>query len=386
MKGYVFHYYKYAPYIKERCIDDNVTKVQDYITFGEYDRLAIAQINDFTRYRDLFEHANIWKGKRRSVLLYEIEQTSDYPLRITGRTNEEKKFGFSFVDSISSQHDERLFLGLTIITVSQKIRRSEYFGEILKNIRCKILNLLDNLKLPMEYEVFGTLGSSGVAILWFSDQYTDVLSLVEEIGKLYVYDQNKEQDKEQNKKQNKDQDKNAQEKCFSTLYTIFSKNRISENYDNIDQKINKIKGQGTLYFALNERKNIEEFGTFLKSIFKDNYNPMLLRHCSGEYDYSYQVNIKTIYCKFDSIDDDSEKTTYLSIDNSQFRDNISRTKLVFQEEYNKEIVTNIKDIQENKRKNKRKYKRKYKWKYKWKKIKMSFKYLELPKKKYRSIK
>lgn len=332
MKGYVFHYYKYAPYIKERSIDDNVTKVQDYITFGEYDRLAIAQINDFTRYRDLFEHANIWKGKRRSVLLYEIEQTSDYPLRITGRTNEEKKFGFSFADSILSQHDERLFLGLTIITVSQKIRRSEYFGEILKNIRCKILNLLDKLKLPMEYEVFGTLGSSGVAILWFSDQYTDVLSLVEEIGKLYVYDQNK------------DQDENAQEKCFLSLYTIFSKNRIPENPDNIKQ-INQIDGQGTLYFALNERKNIEEFGTFLKSVFKGDYNPTCLQHCSGEYDYSYRVDIKHIYSKFDSTENDSKKASCLNIDNSQFKEHISRTKLIFQEGHSDEINSRIEHLQ-----------------------------------------
>ena len=325
MKGYVFHYYKYAQYIEQRDVnvkDDN--QAQDYITFGEYDRVAIAQIDDFSRFRDLFKHASMWQGKRRSVLLYEIEteKESKWPLRITSNTGESDNFGFQFSNE-KKNITGKLFLGLTILSVSDKIRCSSNYTEILKEIRITILKYLDGVKQKegsqktgnVEYEVFGTLGSSGVAILWFADQYQTILSLVEELGKIYVMNES------------------SGENCFLTLYTLLSKNRLPEQCD----KIEAITGQGILFFSLNKRMRFEEFNTFLKSIFGEKYNEANLKHCVGEYDYCYQVEIKDIYSKFDTLRTEEKIRAQLSINNALYKEYVSRTKLVFQETKDNEL-------------------------------------------------
>lgn len=326
MKGYVFHYYKYGNtkdendssqmHSQKKCqqTKKKPDEPEDYITFGEYDRVAIAQVDDFTRFRDLSPNTVKWRGKRRSILLYELQEDK-YPLRIKGNDGISCNFGFKF-ENMPTQIQKRLFMGLTIITVSDEVRTSENFETFLKNVRKEILNKLDNQSEStndIEYEVFGTLGSTGIAIIWFADQYSTILSSVEKINKFKVVWEGSSSTE-------------APRSCFTSLYTLLSKNRIKAQ-DEEANKINKIRGKGILSFALKKQIGSEAMKEILTNCLAKSETDLDLKHCMGEYDYWCEIEVRDVYSKFDTLENPEDFQKQLNSKNEKFRDNILRTKL-----------------------------------------------------------
>lgn len=346
MKGYVFHYYKYGNMKdddysgwvnskKTTQLDkDKPNEFEDYITFGEYDRVAIAQIDDFSRFRDLPHNAVQWRGKRRSILLYELDDV-EYPLRILDRNEETNNFGFRFRDNNDINKHKRLFMGLTIITVSDEVRSSPNFETFLKTARIKILKKLDGYNVDdIDYEVFGTLGSTGIAIIWFTDQYSKILSMVEKINKFKaVWRDSSNAD--------------ISKPCFTSLYTLLSKNRVYP-HDEESEKINEITGKGMLFFVLKKQIGARSLKNILKKCFKVSE----LYHSMGEYDYYCIVEMRDIYSKFDISKTPSENAMRLNDKNGEFKENILRTKLVLQEvddtqEKDAEAIEKMDETEEN---------------------------------------
>lgn len=262
---------------------------ETYITFGEFDRLSINKVTDITRYRDLSKKSKEWYGKRRSLLLYELEENNK-GLKYNG--SKEENFGFDVCDKKSEK--KYLFLGLTLLPLSNNIKQQLYkqskqeietfnFKSLLLMCKNHIKDYIDkevkrwNNSSSVKYEFYGTLGSAGLAIVWLTDQYDEVLYLVDKIGSLYIQG-------------------NKENKVFSSLFTIFSKNKIDDNKEN---KINEIRGTAQVHFTLRKTENyINNFINYLGDIFKRKEENLKYVRCCGEYDLILFIESKYIYDKF----------------------------------------------------------------------------------------
>lgn len=182
MKGYIFEYYNYLRYTEDSLKNLQENKILDYkranrsiLTFGEYDRLKINTIYDFTRYRDLSDLAKNWIGNRRSVLLYELDNSSDLTFKDIDLDSGEGGF------YVNKSQDDHLFWALTEFPFRSSVRNYEKsYHEILENARETIKKTVRELP-EINYEVLGTLGIFGIVILWFGNQVTDILDIVDQI-------------------------------------------------------------------------------------------------------------------------------------------------------------------------------------------------------------
>ena len=181
MIGYIFEYYKYLRYTKNSLDDlnalgnnQNVNKT--YLTFGEFDRLKINRITDISRFRDLSELARSWQGNRQSLLFYTLENDPAY-------TYIETEDEFGFFNNESGKFDDHLFIGLTEFPFTNQVRdeMTDYKRKI-DNVRNLITVTIDNsLKekdVDLSYMVMGNMGTFGISVLWFSNQYADILKSV----------------------------------------------------------------------------------------------------------------------------------------------------------------------------------------------------------------
>jgi len=292
---------------------------ETYITFGEFDRLSINKVTDITRYRDLSKKSKEWYGKRRSLLLYELEENNK-GLKYNG--SKEENFGFDVCDKKSEK--KYLFLGLTLLPLSNNIKQQLYkqskqeietfnFKSLLLMCKNHIKDYIDkevkrwNNSSSVKYEFYGTLGSAGLAIVWLTDQYDEVLYLVDKIGSLYIQG-------------------NKENKVFSSLFTIFSKNKIDDNKEN---KINEIRGTAQVHFTLRKTENyINNFINYLGDIFKRKEENLKYVRCCGEYDLILFIESKYIYDKFYK---QKGKTT-LSAKETKYKELIYQTKVILQRE------------------------------------------------------
>lgn len=176
MKGYIFEYYKYIRYSEESL--ESIKEIlpvseaeQSILTFGEYDRLRINMITEFERYRDMSSLAKSWVGNRQSILLYEIGDHSDITFSL--------KSGFpQFFWNSEKIQDNHLFWALTEFPFQNYLRNTEKGCEQLMKEAVKLIRIIvDTYNSKAEDQVksltFGSLGTFGICVLWFSDQYTN---------------------------------------------------------------------------------------------------------------------------------------------------------------------------------------------------------------------
>ena len=246
-------------------------KKRNFIVYGEYDRMEISTVSDFPRFRDVSEDSRSWIGERQSILLYELPGENEISYIDTDEGG-----CFQYLGENTENAKDFLFIGLTIFQFknSQKANRSnidDYLVKCKNNIK-QITKEEENLVC----EVFGTLGSFGLAVLWLTDQYTDVLRIVN-ILKMKNIGENIEEEKH----------------IFLSAFTLFAHNHIDDI--KCEDRIQKIKGKALVHLTL--KTNIgSELVKKLENVFTLTQNELCL-HSVGEYDLVFSVPACKIYSK-----------------------------------------------------------------------------------------
>lgn len=281
MKGYIIELYKFIISNNEsdetpRNKDRNLRK-DAYITFGDFDRMAISTTTAFSRMRDMSRLSRTWKGDRQTILLYELSDDNEVIYKDTDEAQ-----GFFRLSQGKEKKCEELFIGVTILQfknnpTEQKQSATEYINACRKKI-LDIVSKNNAEKSKIHCSVFGVLGTYGVAVIWTADQYTEVLEQINEIkGKEICSD-------EENEKRGYP---------YLSAYTIFAKNNFSEEIP--DERIHQIKGNAMLHMTLQtnlDPKRQKE----LREKLEDNAQ----FHSVGEHDLIIMVETKKIYNLFEN--------------------------------------------------------------------------------------
>lgn len=265
MKGYIFEYYKYVRYLKESM--DDIRGVLNYdeaeksiITFGDYDRLRVNVVKEFSRFRDLSKLAKTWVGNRQSILLYELDDIPTFEYVET-----KKEYGFRKTET--GEFDSHLFFALTEFNFRSEKRETK-FEKLLLEASRYLHETIDAEEKNIDFMIMGSLGAFGVAVLWFSDQFTNILQLVALIREKHG-------------------------ELFWAAHTTISKNPNAEKREDYNYKVKQIEGKAYLQATL--KKPIKEIGVLKE------YGINTVVHTSGEYDISVDtISAADVYRYFES--------------------------------------------------------------------------------------
>lgn len=160
-------------------------EMQSLLTYGDFDRINIQLVKDFSRYRDIGPHTQNWLGPRQSILVYTIpaggireHQPNDllHKILMQGR------------EALHPAVDDYRFMVLTMITLAPGFRLGGKFTDKLRKCRYWILETVDTLKRAPDFlhnpdrldcEVYGTFSPSELLVVWHTEQYTDALKIAD---------------------------------------------------------------------------------------------------------------------------------------------------------------------------------------------------------------
>lgn len=317
MKGYVFEYYKYVQYPKatlkdiEKCLNYAAAE-RSTLTFGEYDRLKINNMIQFDRFRDLSELAKDWVGNRQSILLYDFEDEPKFTY-----VEEENAWGFKEVKT--GEFDRHLFWALTELqfrsVLREKMDKGNY-DELLKEAQKELHNIIQkgvSGSADCKYMVLGTLGTFGISVLWFSNQYTDVLKMVNSI---------------------KSNSKYKEERMYLAAHTIISRNSVYDQFREDNELVKEIKGKAFVQITL--KKWITPSLGFIKNSHVRN-----LQHTSGEYDVVMEMDARDAFVYF-------EQWNIFDHDRDEYQSNILQTRVTLAGELDDYNLIEAPEIEEEK--------------------------------------
>lgn len=282
MKGYIFEYYEYIRYTKESLED--LKSVMNYeaadrsiLTFGEYDRLKINPVEDFARYRDLSDLAKDWIGNRQSIFLYELEANPKFVFQYDEDGNGFwQKCVLEEGEGKAEKRDKHLFWALTEFpfrsTKREKMDYSKMLQSEISNLKQIINKKISDKGYEIEYEIFGTLGIFGIVVLWFGNQFTDILSIVNTI-------------------------KAQSKRAFLSARTLFSKNPMYDRKKRNEKAIDAIKGRAFVQMTLKGYLEEDDKLPVLKNIEKK-----AVLHTPGEYDIMLEIKANDAYVLFENED------------------------------------------------------------------------------------
>ena len=229
------------------------------LTYGDYDRLKINVVTDFSRYRDLSSQAKTWVGNRQSILLYELDDNPPYDY-----FEDETKYGFK--NQKTGEVNNHLFFALTEFNFRSELHQSEKFEELLGTAMDCLHKTIGIEGKNIDYMVLGSLGIFGVAVLWFSDQYTEILRCVNEVRVQH-------------------------HELFWEANTTISKNPLAEERADLEEKIGQIEGKA--FLQITTKEPFANLG-ILKQI-----GINMVTHTSGEYDIAIDMTAADVYRNFE---------------------------------------------------------------------------------------
>lgn len=291
MIGYTFEYYKYVRYPKNSMADIRSCLYYDraersILTFGEYDRLKINKITRFDRFRDLSSLAKDWVGNRQSILLYNFNSEPEFDY------NDDRDKEWGFINLTTGQYDHHLFWALTELPFRSILREKmpdyesllQYARKRLDEIICSENTDSDD---GCKYMILGILGTFGISVFWLSNQYTDVLRMVNCIKRDSVYEG---------------------EQMYLAAHTMFSKNPVYNVRDNCNNElIQAIEGKALVQITL-------------KKWIRDGLGISVL-HTSGEYDIAKEIDAKEAFVLFENND-------FCNHDTDNYQNDILQTRVI----------------------------------------------------------
>lgn len=193
MRGYILNFFKYATFpssIKsDMCnylneISNSHSASQTLLVYGDYDRISIEEVQDFSRFRDVSPHAQKWLGSRQTILLYELPNKT-YDKLDDCVDNFLRGFCIPAVEPTPEPpHEYRNFLVFTMITMNPVLHNMG-FAAMLDSC-CELINRQiqnNNVQLiepdAVSYQIYGSFSSSELALVWWVNQYVDAFRLIE---------------------------------------------------------------------------------------------------------------------------------------------------------------------------------------------------------------
>lgn len=252
---------------------DPYTLKSDFLVMGDFDLMQIIPIDSFRKYQDIPDLAKEWLGKRQSILLYDIS-TEETPTKLN--YDEEKCKWKRAGENKTDEEIKKTFCCLSMLSFTNEIiEKVGNIHDLLKVLRRSILNIVQKLNesgsTDMQCEVFGTFNTSEVAIVWLSDQYTDVLKVIDYIKCLKLVNIS-----------------GNSEKQHSVFFTLFSSIATTEsaNYENV---CGKALVQVAIHDVMQDYKRLKEFARKIIGNLESSENIM---YSVGEYDLVVEVPAK----------------------------------------------------------------------------------------------
>lgn len=291
MAGYCIGLYKYMRIdenqakkdklmkTRKQISEDHVQPVENqhskFLTFGEFDRIGFERVEKFSRFRDISIDGKEWVGDRQIHLIYEIPSMSESDC--SAISYHDGNFYCNGEDGeVTSSH---LFLGITVLQFKDSVRKTANeigLEKLLQKYRKEILGYV-GIDKDIKYEVFGTLGSFGLTIIWLADQYTKILDSVTKIRNYKISEDD------------------GSISDYLSSYTILAQNHRREGDISWNEKVNNIEGDAILHLTL--KKGIDNnVKSFLKRLCKDQD---CVKHCVGEYDLVLTLPSKEVYRAFE---------------------------------------------------------------------------------------
>lgn len=278
MNGYLLNFYKHSP-LRDDILDDpdKRNRFNDEfsrnIVWSTFDRLEIRKIEQFSNYRVSEDSEKKWVGERQFSMIYEIADNNS-PKRLEYKNNPQQskcKFSFEKKDSNENEMENFRFFGVSVIDFTATAYDGFFsMKEPLLNVRRKLLDILDELcnknKISHKnicYDIYGSLGGNDAIIIWLSNQFEELMLLVESLRCSPV--------------------KGKKRGIISNIYTMLGVRDIDNpniSYENVDGEFN---------IRLTKRAGYDgdSFKNILKvmlNITEDNKLDELIRTVAGEHD------------------------------------------------------------------------------------------------------
>ncbi len=291
--GILLNLYKHidAAKLDLNALRDQFVKLDLKVAFGNFDRLRFYPISDFTDFRKQSSTGHLWIGGRRDIMLFALSDGES-----------QRSFQFSYDPKDVNNNDEsckdvlpwkikildhdgneatRRFLCVSMLYLSGLVKNLGMPYKILIE-KCKkaitkiVQKVNENRGKDSEiiYEVFGSLNSAELAILWGTDQFDEIQYIVDQLRYLQL------------------ELPNAQRfRVFFSSYTIAA-------FHSPDPKLEGLRGGSMIQFSTStkitdfnsSRQDALEYIEKVKPSAKDSASYETPYSCSGEYDYIYNVS------------------------------------------------------------------------------------------------
>lgn len=278
MSGYLLNFYKHSP-LRDDILNDPAKRnrfnneFSRNIVWSTFDRLEIRKIERFINYRVSEDSEKKWVGERQYSMIYEIED-DDFGKRLTYENNpiESKcQFAFKKSNSAKDEMEKFRFFGVSVVDFTA-LAYDSFFSlkNPLLNVRRKLIEVLDDLchknNILHEnicYDIYGSLGGNDAVIIWLSNQFEDLMLLVEALRCSFI--------------------KNKNIGIISNIYTILGVRDI----DNPNVDYGDVKGEFNIRLTKRTGYNGEAFKSNLIEILNNdiicNAND-LIKTVAGEHD------------------------------------------------------------------------------------------------------
>lgn len=269
------------------------TSDPDYLCFGDFDCIEVIPVDTFQKFHDVSPRAKDWLGKRQSVLLYNIRD-DQCPTRIFYNKGNHEKSGKWLQTNTSNSPEHSNFFCLSMLSLTNEIVCSCEQSNIsqdtlIREVRRKILKIVDCIQASDECghlscEVFGSFNSSEVAIIWLSEQYTDVLQVIDYVKHTH----------------NKINDQVNKIPVFLNSFSVIAQDSIAQRkFLNKAIEVDR-KAKALIQIAIHDVITCyDELKTFVENLIpNESKSESRIYYSVGEYDVVIELPAKDVFCLF----------------------------------------------------------------------------------------
>ncbi len=287
-------------------LKSNYVHLMANVCYGNFDRLRFYPIENFTDFRNQSCNGHLWTGGRRDIMLFSLsKEKNDRSFRFICNNSfqnpcsEDNPYQDVLPWEIKmfsgNEPANRKFLSVSMLYLSDKIKNLgmpyEKLISYCKNAIAEIVNVVnaDRIKNGHQddtiiFEVFGSLNSAELTILWGSNQYVDVQYLVDQFRYMQL-----------KKKRNN-------HRVFYSSYTIVA------IYQNACE-LTDVRGGAMIQFSTTTRINgldssrnkaLRYIGRETKKLDPSSSKIVGIYSCAGEYDYIYKGSSPVLESMFRS--------------------------------------------------------------------------------------
>lgn len=212
MTGYLMNFFKYAAIDTDDFEDNDQLYLNAHggesfvrsVVWSVFDRIEIREINTFEEFRLSQYSEKKWVGERQFTLLYEIspdkshlkyQKSEDKCLFAFHKVYEEKVLE---ADRKTDEEKYRFF-GISMIDLAPEVHHDFYAtnqpGEKMYKTMRKLIeelcfkNGISDEKLC--FELYGTLGGNDLVVIWLSNEFKDVVTVLEALRMSQIKGSNK---------------------------------------------------------------------------------------------------------------------------------------------------------------------------------------------------